>query len=300
MQRAVDAQPRAQLVRLEHLVGIGVDAGPELRHPRRFHGQPGGLLVPAEADEQIGAPLERAEHVEVGDAAARAMRHVPFDRQHDRRLVVGVHQLRRGDADHAAVPAQRRRPRARCGRRPRDRSRWPSWPARPAPLLPADGGGSRRSTAAPAPRASPSIASPAASSRRVAMSGRAHAARGVDARGDHERDLIAVDGLAGRARSPRAARAARSMCGPRLSEARPRRAITRFSPTSGTTSASVPIAAILTNAGSHFALPGPCAQRLHQLQRDADPGEMLVRIGAVVAFRVDHRIAPIGSVVSGS
>ena len=29
----------------------------------------------------------------------------------------------------------------------------------------------------------------------------------------------------------------------------------RFSPTSGTTSASVPIAAILTNAGSHAALP---------------------------------------------
>ena len=31
--------------------------------------------------------------------------------------------------------------------------------------------------------------------------------------------------------------------------------MTRFSPTSGTTSASVPIAAILTNAGSHFPLP---------------------------------------------
>ena len=31
--------------------------------------------------------------------------------------------------------------------------------------------------------------------------------------------------------------------------------MTRFSPTSGTTSASVPIAAILTKAGSHFALP---------------------------------------------
>ena len=63
----------------------------------------------------------------------------------------------------------------------------------------------------------------------------------------------------------------------------------RFSPTSGTTSASVPIAATFTNAGSQFACPVRVAQRLHQLQRDADAGEVLVRIGAVVALRVDDR-----------
>ena len=63
----------------------------------------------------------------------------------------------------------------------------------------------------------------------------------------------------------------------------------RFSPISGTTSASVPIAAILTNAGSQARLPRPGAQRLHQLQRDADAGEVLVGIGAVVALRVHHR-----------
>ena len=61
--------------------------------------------------------------------------------------------------------------------------------------------------------------------------------------------------------------------------------MTRFSPTSGTTSASVPIAAILTNAGSHLLLPGARAERLHQLQRDADAGQVLVGIGAVVALR---------------
>ena len=64
--------------------------------------------------------------------------------------------------------------------------------------------------------------------------------------------------------------------------------MTRFSPTSGTTSASVPIAAILTNAGSHFALAGTHAQRLHHLQRDADAGEVLVRIRAVVPLGIDH------------
>ena len=34
---------------------------------------------------------------------------------------------------------------------------------------------------------------------------------------------------------------------------------------------------------------GAAAQRLHQLQRDADAGEVLVRIRAVVALRVDDR-----------
>ena len=65
--------------------------------------------------------------------------------------------------------------------------------------------------------------------------------------------------------------------------------MTRFSPTSGTTSASVPMAAILTNAGSHLRLAGALAQRLHQLQRDADAGEVLVGIRAVVALGIDHR-----------
>ena len=118
---------------------------------------------------------------------------------------------------------------------------------------------------------------------------RAHAAGGVDARREHERDVIAVDGLAGQARRRRAARAGRPCAARVLSDARPSFAMTRFSPTSGTTSASVPIAAILTNAGSHLSLPGARAQRLHQLQRDADAGEVLVGIGAVVALRVDHR-----------
>ena len=59
----------------------------------------------AEADEEVGAVLEGAEHVEVGNAAARPVRHVAVDREHDRRLVKRVDELGRGDADDAAVPA---------------------------------------------------------------------------------------------------------------------------------------------------------------------------------------------------
>ena len=54
--------------------------------------------------------------------------------------------------------------------------------------------------------------------------------------------------------------------------------MTRFSPTSGTTSASVPMAAILMKPGSQLVAPGAAAERLHQFQRDADAGEVLVRI----------------------
>ena len=58
--------------------------------------------------------------------------------------------------------------------------------------------------------------------------------------------------------------------------------MTRFSPTSGTTSASVPMAAIFTNAGSQRLAAGSLAQRLHELERDADAGQVLVGIRAVV------------------
>ena len=51
----------------------------------------------------------------------------------------------------------------------------------------------------------------------------------------------------------------------------------RFSPTSGTTSASVPIAATFTNAGSHAVRPVRAHKRVHQFQRDAHAGEVLVR-----------------------
>ena len=63
----------------------------------------------------------------------------------------------------------------------------------------------------------------------------------------------------------------------------------RFSPTSGTTSASVPIDGDLHEGRQPRRLARSRAERLHQLQRDADAGEILVRIGAVVALRIDDR-----------
>ena len=65
--------------------------------------------------------------------------------------------------------------------------------------------------------------------------------------------------------------------------------MTRFSPTSGTTSASVPMAATLMKPGSQLSRPARRHKRLHQLQRDADAGQVLVGIGAVVPLRIDHR-----------
>ncbi len=105
VERPVDAQPRPQLIGLEHLVGVRVDARTELRHASGLHRQAGGLLVAAEAKEQVGAPLERVEHVEIRNAAARPVGHVAVDREHDRWLVIGVDELRRRDADDAAMPA---------------------------------------------------------------------------------------------------------------------------------------------------------------------------------------------------
>ena len=80
-----------------------------------------------------------------------------------------------------------------------------------------------------------------------------------------------------------------TVCGPCDRRSSPSLAMMRFSPTSGTTSATVPIAASLRNAGSHFSPVEPLTQRLDDLERDADARQVLVRIGAVGTLRVDHR-----------
>ena len=104
-ERPVDAQPRAQLIGFQHLVGVRVHPGAEFRNAYRIHCQPGCLVVTPELEEQVGAVLERAQHVEVGDAAARPVGDVTIDRQDDRGLVIRVDQLRGGNADHTAVPS---------------------------------------------------------------------------------------------------------------------------------------------------------------------------------------------------
>ena len=75
--------------------------------------------------------------------------------------------------------------------------------------------------------------------------------------------------------------------------------MTRFSPTSGTTSASVPSAAIFTKRGSHLSRPDRRAERLDELERHADAGEVLVRIRQSCRFGLMTASAG-GSAASGS
>ena len=214
--------------------------------------RPGRLLVAAEPQEEIGAALERVEHVERRNAAAGSVRDVAVDRQDDRRLVVRVDELRRGDADDAAMPAFAAddqhvvRADRRIGLdrllRLGDEIRFFGLALevlfvqllrQPARFLAGRLVGGQQQ-----PRGDV---------------GRAHAPGGVDARREDEPDVVAVDGLAGEA-GRFEQRAQADGVAPLLSDSSPSFAITRFSPTSGTTSASVPMAAILTNAGSHFVL----------------------------------------------
>ena len=118
---------------------------------------------------------------------------------------------------------------------------------------------------------------------------RAHAPGGVHARREHEADVVAVDRLAGQAGDIEQRAQARPCAVPCVSRSSPSLAMTRFSPTSGTTSASVPIAATLMKPGQPASRARRAAQRLHQFQRDADACQVLVGIAAVRSLRVDDR-----------
>ena len=250
--------------------------------------RPGRLLVAAEAVQHRRARLERRQDVEARDAAARAVGLAVLDRQHDRRPVVGVDQLRGDDADDAAVPAlagdDQHRLRADVGIGVDDlagRGDDVLLLLAAAGVLGVELLGQRLRLGRQR-----LVVGQQQARRQI---GGGHAAGGVDPRRDHERDVIGVDGLAGRARRRRAARAVRRLCGPRVSSSSPSLAMTRFSPTSGTTSASVPMAAILTNAGSQASRPAFWQSACTSFERDADAGQVLVGIPAVGALGVDHR-----------
>src|SRR6185436_7253975 len=104
-ERAVDPQPRSQVVGTEAAIGEIVDARAQLANPRGLDRQPRRLLVAAELRHHLAARFERPQHVERRDAAARAVRHVAVDGNDDRRPMERVDQLRRDDADDPAVPA---------------------------------------------------------------------------------------------------------------------------------------------------------------------------------------------------
>ena len=133
--------------------------------------------------------------------------------------------------------------------------------------------------------------------------GRGHAAGRVHARREHEADVVAVDRLAGSGPRRRAAPAA-PPCAGRARAARGRScAMTRFSPTSGTTSASVPMAAILTNAGSHFSWPVRAQSACTSLSATPTPARFLSGYAQSRLLRVDdgqrRRQLVLGLVVVG-
>ena len=170
--------------------------------------RPAACLWPPNRMKTSEQRSSAAEHVEVRDAAAGSVGHVAVDRQHDRRLVIRVDELRRRDADDAAVPAVA---------------------ADDEHVVRADGGvGFNRLLRLRDEIGFFLLAAQVLvvqllrqRARFIAMRlvggeqqprrdvGRAHPARGVHARRQHEADLVAVDGLAASARTRRAARAAR-------------------------------------------------------------------------------------------
>src|SRR6188508_284080 len=104
-QRTIDTKTWTKLIRLEHRVGIGIYARPELGDSGGFHRQAGRLLVTAESEEYVGAMLQGGEHVEIRNASTGSMGHSPFDRQDDCRLVECIHELRGGNTDDTAMPS---------------------------------------------------------------------------------------------------------------------------------------------------------------------------------------------------
>ncbi len=240
----------------------------------------------AEPDEQVGAPFERIQHVEIRNAAAGAVRHVAVDGQHDGGLVVGVDQFRCGDADDAAMPPVA---------------------ADDQDVVRADGGIGldrllrgrhelRLFLLAPQILVVQLLGERAGLLLERAVGGeeqprrdvgRAHAAGGVDAGRQHERDLIAVDGLAGQ---------------PAAIEQRPQ-ADGVWSPAERLEAEPCDHAVLadqrhdvgqradrgdLDERRQPLAAPGASAERLHQFEGDADPGQVFVRVRAVVALGIQH------------
>ena len=104
-QVAVDAQARHQILGPRVSSATSLTAARNSLTRAASSVRPAACRWPPKRIEQRRAALERPEHVEVRDAAARAVRHAVFDRQHDGRPVERVHELRGDDADDAAVPA---------------------------------------------------------------------------------------------------------------------------------------------------------------------------------------------------
>ena len=215
------------------------------------------------------------------------MRDVAVDRQHDRRPIERIDQLRRDDADDAAVPAfagdDQDAPGADLGIGLDDLLRL----GEDVLIL----------------LAAARVLGLELVGKRLGFVGhrfvgreqqprgdvrRAHAAGGVDARRDHEADVIAVDRLSGQAGGFEQ-RAQADLVRPLGQHLQP----------------ELRDDAVLANERDHVGeradrgdlyerrqpgrLSGAGTERLHKLQRDPDAGQVLVGISAVVPFRIHHR-----------
>ena len=121
--------------------------------------------------------------------------------------------------------------------------------------------------------------------------GRAHPSSGVDARCEHECDLVAVDGLADEATAVEQ----RAQPDRMRSAAQGRQAESRDDPVLADERHDVGERADgghLDEAGQPAVLSLPTAQCLDELQSHTHAREVLVRVGAVVTLGVDDRDAP--------
>ena len=102
----VDALGPSQVLGAEdrsRVGGEGLAERVEVLGPQR---EPGGGAMAAEAEQVLGAGLERREQVEAGNAAARAApAPLAVERDDHDRAVVALDQARGDDADDAGVPA---------------------------------------------------------------------------------------------------------------------------------------------------------------------------------------------------
>ena len=238
--------------------------------------------VPAVAEEEVAAPLQGRPEIERAVAPARCPDHVAELRPDHRRV------------DPRPRPAGR--PRDRRSRRSTVRGRcWRTRPARRPPWL------SPRRRPCGSGRAGRRWPSSSASACRLASAGssasRSRAASSASPirpaafrRGARANEIVSRSTADGsiRARSSRAATPGRGFL---RSRSRPSRAIARFSPTIGATSATVPIVARSARSRAACGPPGSVGQeQLGDLEGDPAARQARVRILRVGPMRVDHGV----------
>ena len=118
--------------------------------------------------------------------------------------------------------------------------------------------------------------------------GRAHAPSGIDPRSDDEPDVIAVD-LAPRQAADVEQRPKSNLVRALRQHAESELGNDTVLPRQGNDVGKRPDRGNLHERGQPVRVAGASTKRLHELQRHADTRKVFVRIGAVVALRIDDR-----------